>query len=123
MMPRKIFRLDMMPMSKNGKIDRKQLEERDIFVDNQKNEKAESSKLQQELLEIFQEILFEAEIGLEDDFYEMGGDSVSAMRIIAKIWEKFGIKISPSDVFENKSIRKLAKYIEGIGEMSYADRA
>lgn len=123
MMPTKILRLDLMPISKNGKIDRKQLEESSMSADKKMSEKAETTRLQQELLEIFEEILFEAEIGLEDDFYEMGGDSVSAMRIIAKIMEKFGVKMSPSDIFENPSIRKLAEYMEGTGELIYADRA
>lgn len=122
MIPAKIQRLSELPITKNGKVDRKSLLEHSFagetsgiaFDENdsiQNDSAGEASETALKIREIFKEILFEDDIDLDEDFYEMGGDSVSAMRIIAKIRENMGVKIAPSELFEHSTIRSLAECI------------
>ena len=56
---------------------------------------------------------------MKDDFYAMGADSVSAMRIAAKVKSQFGIKLSPYDIFKHPNIQELARYISKLkGELN-----
>ena len=127
MVPAKIQRLSELPITKNGKVDRRSLLEQPLSnglseIDHTENNSAQSDSTQNDptseasetalkIREIFKEILFEDDIDLDEDFYEMGGDSVSAMRIIAKIRESMGVKIAPSELFEHSTIRSLAECI------------
>ncbi|MEX2458669.1 MAG: phosphopantetheine-binding protein [Actinomycetota bacterium] len=64
-------------------------------------------QLEQILLLIWSDVL-ETEVGLDDDFFELGGDSLRSMRIAANAAE-VGISISPVQVFEERSVRALAR--------------
>lgn len=117
MLPTHIYRLSNMPINRNGKIDRKELER--YLVPKKMDIQLESSKFEKELVLICQEIFWENEINLKDDFYAMGADSVSAMRIAAKVKSQFGIKLSPYDIFKHPNIQELARYISKLkGELN-----
>ena len=54
-----------------------------------------------------------AQIGLNDNFFEIGGDSISSIRIISKA-KNYGLKIKPDQIFQYQTIADLAKNIENI---------
>lgn len=114
MLPANIYRLNKMPINRNGKVNRKELE---LYQSQEKKDIVSvSSTFEKKLINICQEIFWETEINLQDDFYTMGGDSVSAMRMAAKVREQFGIKLSPYDIFEHPNIKSLAEYISTLKE-------
>lgn len=71
-----------------------------------------SSDFEKKLVAIWQEILGIEKIGIRDDFFDLGGDSISAIQIIAKITENFPIDYQIQDVIENSTIEIMATDIE-----------
>ena len=67
------------------------------------------------------EVFLADSIAPDDDFYSLGGDSVSAMRIAAMLKKSFGVKLSPYDIFNNNTVRKLAVFINSIAGGLTAD--
>ncbi|REJ75570.1 MAG: hypothetical protein DWQ47_08860 [Acidobacteria bacterium] len=66
-----------------------------------------------ELLRIWNELLPQTDFDVEDDFFDIGGTSIQAIRMFALIEERFGKKLPPVTLIGNRSIRELAAYISG----------
>lgn len=96
MVPSKIVKLNEMPLNQNSKIDRKRLPDVDF-------DKIElimpSNELQLKILEVYKQVIPNCEIGMNSNFFDIGGDSLLAMKLIG-IMEENNIHVSYSDVFE-----------------------
>jgi SagB-type dehydrogenase family enzyme len=108
MIPSAFVQLDAMPLTSNGKIDRKALPEP---VDDQLRvplvgEEPEGDS-EQVLARIWKDVLSLEVIGRHDNFFELGGDSVMAIRIVAKANDA-GLTLRPDQVFEHQTIAELA---------------
>ncbi len=111
MIPSYFVRLPMMPLTPNGKINRRALPEPDQS-DRAINEYvAPESETEKVLCAIFAEILAMERVGIYDDFFEMGGHSLKAARLVNAMEEKTGIRIAMNDVFLNPTVNKLAALI------------
>jgi acyl carrier protein len=77
---------------------------------------APGTKTQQVLAAIWQEFMGIRQIGIHDDFFELGADSLKALTVMARIHEKLNVEVSITDIFTSPTIAGLAEYIEGIGE-------
>lgn len=110
MVPHLYVFLDKMPITPNGKLDIKYLQ--DIPL---KEEVAvmvyPESELEKAIHKIWQEVLQKEQISVEEDFFELGGHSLNAIQVIAKL-ESQNIQVTMLDLFNNTTIRKLAKAIE-----------
>lgn len=111
MFPYILHNIEEFPLNRAGKVDRLLLSE--FSINNSKKKKRNFSETEEILLEIFKEVFLE-EIDINQDFYSLGGDSVIAMRIIALINQKLGVKLTPYDIFENLTIIDLAIYLDSI---------
>lgn len=111
MVPSVIVELESLPLGPNGKLDRKALPKPEQTAG--KQYVAPSSPLEKELVEMWQELLEVERIGIDDNFFDLGGHSLLTVRIIAKIRESKKIKISLDAFFKNPSIRGLAQEISG----------
>lgn len=110
MMPYTIVQLDELPLTNNGKINRKKLEE---LI---KLEKVELLRAQT-AIEIYIEKIWKSvlnlnDIGVNQDFYELNGDSIKLFTIIAKIEEHFNIKIPKEYIFSLETIHDMANQVE-----------
>lgn len=113
MVPGALMQLDAMPLTVNGKIDKKKLP--DVEYVTQKHEYvAPSTKLEEELCEKYAEILNLEKVGVTDNFFEIGGTSLSATRIAMYALTK-GYSVVYKDIFANPTPQQLAKFIEGSG--------
>ncbi|MCU0286951.1 MAG: SDR family NAD(P)-dependent oxidoreductase, partial [Acidobacteria bacterium] len=74
---------------------------------------------EQRLANIWQEFFGIRNIGIEDDFFELGGDSLKALTIISKIRKDFNADVSMTDFFTAGNIKGLAEIIKGAGESIY----
>ena len=63
------------------------------------------------IVEVWQKVLGFDNIGVNEDFFMLGGDSMTAMEIVLQLQE-YGLKISVEDLFKNLTIRELAKDIK-----------
>ncbi len=108
MVPSPFVKLDKMPKTPNGKIDKKNLPEpiEDYLVLSNKFVEAESDT-EKILLHIWKDVLKINKIGVLDNFFELGGDSILGIQVIAKA-NFAGLKLSPKNLFEAPTILGLA---------------
>jgi amino acid adenylation domain-containing protein/non-ribosomal peptide synthase protein (TIGR01720 family) len=106
MLPSAFVTLADMPVTANGKIDRKALPALQPTEERAARE-APQNEIQQRLSEIWKEALGVQEIGINDNFFEMGGDSILIIQMVSQA-AKYGLKLTPQQVFEHQTIAALA---------------
>lgn len=111
MIPAFFQQLDALPMTPNGKIDRKQLPD-PTYGDSRRELIAPRSALEADLLVLWQEVLGERSISVEDDFYDVGGHSLSAMNLLARIERHLGRALDNRFLLDHTSIAAMATAIE-----------
>ncbi len=105
MLPQRIVRLEYMPLNSNGKIDRSRLQ-----LPDKKINLPLSSQVEKSLFSIWCEVLEMDNIQADDDYFELGGDSITSMQIVARA-AKLGLKFSPNELLENPTISQLTALI------------
>lgn len=84
---------------------------------------APRSEIEKQLAAIWQNFLGFQGIGIDDDFFELGGDSLNAGTIIGRMHRELGVLTPLTEIFRNPTIRELVGYIEQAAQSSYADIA
>ncbi|MEW4924161.1 amino acid adenylation domain-containing protein [Algibacter sp. 2305UL17-15] len=110
MMPHTYVVIDNFYLLPNGKVDKKALENiaLEVTTSNTKAIAAPKNEIEEQLLKIWEETLNISPIGTHDNFFEIGGDSILSIQIIAKA-RKNGIMLSPNQLFEHQTISGLSK--------------
>ncbi|MCP4151421.1 MAG: amino acid adenylation domain-containing protein, partial [bacterium] len=111
MIPSYFVPLEEFPLTHSGKIDRKALPEPGENALLSKEYRAPTTKIEEKLSVIWQEVLGLPQIGVNDNFFEIGGHSVKAINIIAKIKKTFGVDLPLTKLFEKPLIKEQALYI------------
>lgn len=117
MIPSLFTRLDNIPLTRNGKVDRRALEAMDIdlscTVSNSQNYVAPRNPTEQAMVEIWGTLLDipPVNIGIHDNFFELGGHSLSALQLIARINQHFERSLSVATLFSSPTPAALAKQI------------
>ncbi len=114
MIPAAIVLLETFPLNSSGKIDRHALPAPDTSR-NVVNDSYVAPRLpvEQQLVEIWEELLGTRPIGIKDDFFELGGDSLLAMRLFGRMAQMFSKKLPLSTFFGGATIEHLAKALAG----------
>ncbi|WP_324658739.1 amino acid adenylation domain-containing protein [Bacillus velezensis] len=108
MVPAYMMELEKLPLTPNGKLDRKNLPEPELTL--QTAYTAPRNELEEQLSVIWQEVLGTKQVGIEDSFFELGGDSIKALQVSARLG-RYGWKMTASDLFRHPSIKELAPLI------------
>ncbi len=109
MVPGVLMQLPELPLTNNGKVDKRALPEPD-YTQESRNYVAPRTELQRRLCEIFAMALGVEKVGIEDDFFENGGTSLSASKVAMKCMSA-GIGVSYADLFEYKTPLALERYL------------
>jgi len=111
MIPSYFVQMDKIPLTKNGKIDRKALPEPGIQAG--RNYTAPRSAIEKELVETWSDLLGVEKdfIGIDTDFFDLGGHSLKATILISRIHKKMDVKIPLTVLFQGPTIREMAEYI------------
>ena len=107
MLPAAFVRLDALPLTSSGKVDRKALPS-PTFAEEERAHVAPRNATEETLASIWSAVLGVERIGVEDDFFELGGHSLLATRAVARIRKELGVKVSVRDLFESPTIAQLA---------------
>ncbi len=115
MIPTSFVFLEMLPLTANGKVDRKALPvpDRSQFL-NHAEIVAPQTPLQEHLAHIWAELLQLPQVGIHDNFFELGGHSLLATRLMARLRTIFQIEIPLRRLFEAPTIVNIALVIEQI---------
>ncbi|TXI92125.1 MAG: hypothetical protein E6Q33_07580 [Neisseriales bacterium] len=111
MIPVRVIWLNKLPMTINGKLDIKALPAIDDNVDYYQ---PPQNELQYGLCRAFAEVLNldPHRIGINDDFFRLGGDSILAIQLISRLRQNMSLQISVKEIFVNKTVAKLASLCE-----------
>lgn len=102
--------LDRLPLTSSGKRDRKllSLEASQYLSDGaQNNFREPTTELEKSIVEIWAEVLKVNEIGIDDNFFEIGGDSIKSLQIVSKLRTN-GIDITPKDFLKHPTVSEMS---------------
>ncbi|MEM8908407.1 MAG: amino acid adenylation domain-containing protein, partial [Bacteroidota bacterium] len=112
MIPPIMISLPEMPLTLNGKIDKKALPAPDLSNLSTKAYVAPSTPTQTCLVNIWQQLLEVEQVGIHDDFFDLGGHSLLATRVISEIRTQLHVELSIRDLFHHTILHDLATFIE-----------
>jgi len=114
MVPRLVAFLDRLPLSSNGKLDRKALPRIGEMATGvtAKAKRPAKNPIEAQLLEIWRKVLKRDGLSAVDDFFEVGGQSFEAVRIVGLIRETFGVSLSLGDIWQSRTIEQLARCLQ-----------
>ncbi|MCK4762052.1 MAG: amino acid adenylation domain-containing protein, partial [Candidatus Aminicenantes bacterium] len=121
MIPSRVVFLDNIPLNANGKVDRRALPEPE-FEASAVQYAPPRGESEEKLVEIWSQVLGmeSSSIGIDANFFEIGGHSLKATMLVAKIHKAFNVSIKLADIFRKPSIRKLSNYIGREEKSTYA---
>ncbi|WP_051707174.1 MULTISPECIES: non-ribosomal peptide synthase/polyketide synthase [unclassified Streptomyces] len=105
MVPAAVLLLDALPLTPNGKLDRRALPAPDFAAE--VGDDRARTPLEETVCTLVAEVLGLERVGVQDDFFSLGGDSIVAMQLVARA-RAAGLAFSPRDVFRHKSPAGLA---------------
>ncbi|MBD2797151.1 amino acid adenylation domain-containing protein, partial [Xenorhabdus sp. 18] len=106
MLPASFTRINTVPLTTNGKLDRHALpdpvwENRDSYI-------APRTELETRLCALWQEVLGLGQVGIEDNFFRIGGDSIVSIRLVSKL-RQAGFSLQVKTIFEAPTVARLAQ--------------
>jgi acyl carrier protein len=121
MIPSFFVHLEKLPLTPNGKVDKKALQEYDIDTIPGAEYVAPETEMEKILVDIWREVLKKDKIGIHDNFFDIGGQSLSIMRVNTKLKGVFEKDISVASLFRYPTISALADYFshEETGKLSF----
>ncbi len=123
MIPSFFVQLDNFPLTRNGKIDRRALPLPEVVV--QRNHVAPRTNYERQIAKLWKEVLNSDNIGVHDNFFDIGGNSLHLIRLSSKLNGSFNRPISIVTMFNYPTISLLAGYLQnddGNGSENFIDR-
>ncbi len=113
MVPATFISLPELPLTANGKIDRSALPAPDFNRQSiEKKYVAPQNEIEELIHEIWSEVMQIEKIGIHDHFIELGGDSLTAIRVVIRINEAAELNLPINIIFQKNTIAQLAEYVE-----------
>src|SRR5262249_912037 len=124
MVPEEILLLEEMPITANGKVDRKRLPK---VVSAGRQSEAEyvgaRTPVEEIVIGIFEEVLSIERVGRDDNFFDIGGHSLLATQAVSRVRSAFGVEMSVGSIFEAATVEGLARKIEQAIRTGEKDKA
>ena len=113
MVPDYYVKLESIPLTSNGKVDRKALPDPDGTGIQQAAYIAPNSETEKKLVKIWSEVLGvdEVTLSIKADFFDLGGHSIKAIRLLGQTHKHLGVKLALKELFANSTIEQLSKLI------------
>lgn len=113
MVPVLYVRMGSLPLTPIGKVDYTALPEPDESASEREEYVAARTPTERTLSAIWSEVLGLARIGVHDDFFKMGGHSLLALNVMARIRPLFGVALPAAVLFHGRTIEQLARIVDG----------
>jgi amino acid adenylation domain-containing protein/non-ribosomal peptide synthase protein (TIGR01720 family) len=119
MVPSAFVTLDQLPLNPNGKLDRRALPAPDYMIDTPHGYVAPRTSVERTLAEIWAEVLGVERVGVEDNFFQLGGDSILSIQVVSRA-RQAALPLASKDIFLHQTIGELAAAVRApaAGEMT-----
>jgi acyl-coenzyme A synthetase/AMP-(fatty) acid ligase/acyl carrier protein len=104
--------MDSLPLTPNGKVDRKRLPEPDPDAAPRGEYVPPGTPIEETLAGIWREVLRVERVGIHDNFFDLGGDSITGMRVISRVRQAFEVPIAIGAIFNAPTVAELAEHVE-----------
>jgi amino acid adenylation domain-containing protein len=111
MIPQHFVELEVIPLTPNGKVDRRALPEPKVDRQTEESYVAPRSEVEKTIASIWQELLDIKNVGIHDNFFELGGHSLLLVRMITRLKKTFGKELSIVEMFRHPTIAALASFV------------
>jgi len=118
MVPSAFVQLEKIPLNQSGKVDRNalsamELDLKSVSMRIEENYCAPQTPIEMQIVHVWQDVLQIEQIGIYDNFFDLGGHSLLIPRVFKKLNNFFPDKLQMADLFEYMTIQQLARYIDG----------
>ena len=120
MVPVAYVRLEHLPLSPNGKLDRKSLPAPDVLAYATREYETPQGTIETELAQLWSELLGVPQVGRHDNFFALGGHSLLAMRLVSRLQQRMGVELSLQALFAAAELAELADLILDARLASYS---
>lgn len=125
MVPTKIFALEKFPLTRNGKVDRKQLlalDAEQLTTESPKQQLVQPRNVMEKAVaDIWRKVLQVSEFGVHDSLFELGGDSISATKMISEVHKTLGISVPLHKIFADPTVAGMARECQSALQLNGAD--
>ena len=121
MVPAVFISLNEIPRTSNGKIDRHALPQPAESENRSGEFERTPTSLETKLIEIWCEVLRRRQVGLDENFFDLGGDSLTAVAMIVAIEERLGVKLPLEVLLNTQTVEQLADYLKEVIEAERID--
>ena len=111
MIPRYIMQISKLPVTRNGKIDVKELPKPYINFVESKNDLAVDG-IEAQVINLIKDVLSISTLNMDDNFFDIGGHSLKAIQLVNLIEMHLGVRVSLSDLVSGKTIKEICKMVE-----------
>ncbi|SOD62618.1 non-ribosomal peptide synthase domain TIGR01720/amino acid adenylation domain-containing protein [Streptomyces zhaozhouensis] len=118
MVPAAVVVLDAMPQTPNGKVDRKALPAPDLSA--QAGGREARDRIEETLCGLFAELLGLGSVGIDDSFFDLGGDSIMSIQLVSRA-RAVGLVVTPKQIFEQKTVAAIAPLVTTVGVAARPD--
>ncbi|TJZ73126.1 amino acid adenylation domain-containing protein, partial [Rhodococcus oryzae] len=119
MVPAVVVVLEAFPVNASGKLDRKALPT-PIFVSGRAAFRAPRTPTEEIVAGIFADVLHTPQVGIDDSFFDLGGDSLVANQVVSRIGAAFGVRLGVRTLFEAPTVLGLAARVEALSDSADA---
>ncbi|AZF05942.1 non-ribosomal peptide synthetase [Pseudomonas sp. R5-89-07] len=121
MVPAAFMKLDALPLTANGKLDRKALPAPDSAAVFSRDYEAPLGEIESVLAQIWADVLQVTRVGRRDHFFELGGHSLLAMRMVSQVRQRLGVELVLGDLFANAELAAVAELLARAGRSTLPD--
>ncbi|WP_162034266.1 non-ribosomal peptide synthetase, partial [Chryseobacterium potabilaquae] len=121
MVPSAYVHLEEFPLTINGKLDRRALPEPNFTGD--KEYIAPTTVLEKQLVEIYGDVLglSSESIGIHDDFFRLGGDSIISIQLVSRVRKRLSLSLSVKDIFNYRTVSRLSDFLGSRSEEDFKE--
>lgn len=112
MIPHFYTHMSMWPLTPNGKLDRKSLPEPDALQDKHTEYQAPATRLEEQVAGIWREVLKRETVGMHDNFFQIGGNSLLLVQVHAKLEELYPGRVRIADLFAHPALFGLTNFLK-----------
>jgi amino acid adenylation domain-containing protein/non-ribosomal peptide synthase protein (TIGR01720 family) len=109
MVPAQLMVLDRLPLTANGKLDRAALPVPEFTGAEYRAPRTGTERV---LAEVYADVLGAGQVGVDDDFFTSGGDSIRSIQVVARARTR-GVVVTTREIFEHRTVARLAELVEG----------